>query len=625
MPNRSIKIKVAPGHRVEELDANDLRKKAESIVRVQQDARLGLSLMNERWFHGDQWSDEEHFDDEDAVWSAWDDNVPKLEHNIVGNSGRNMVARILEMLPVTVFYPRSGYGGDIMVSQTINRILEHYWDALSWQRKQYDAVLHSLLHGTAGYKPVFDPMKGPYTAATDPEGDIDLDVVYLPDLGTDGAGNIERSKWAYHTRMIDRHDAIDMLMDAGYSSDAAHLAVRTENTSEREGDDLDALFAEAADEGHCVRAVELWWVPCSLFPKGLYITWVGDNVVENTDFPYDHFELPFALIRYVPRRDASFGSTPFDSMVKLQRMYNEVLSVMDRRFWEYRFNWVYADESVIQQMKNNSLFLKRPTKDSPAPEVITADLGVSDFESVLQFLENKIAEQAGVPQVLVNGQGFTGSTPGKTVGYLSALVSQQTIGTLWEIFEAGKRVARQILELVQQHFDVERVTRILGPGSELQAEAFLMADLDDYDVKAEPGAGDQVSRAARAAGAADAMANGTMDPATGNELTQTGLSQTEDEWWHVHEVNRLVSEILNGADAEPDPDLDPAIAARELRRHVVQHRDKPGIDGLEDALSYYEAAATQALPPQAGGAPPAGQPIPGRGPLGPAGIPMEAP
>lgn len=603
----SPKLAIASEHDVDDLDAEALLSKVQTYAHEFQKERGPIAQRNERWYHGDQWHDAELVD-EDTWGGEWDDNLPRIEDNLLPNAVDTACSRLLEMQPVTVWFPRSGSGGSPIVAAVCNRVAEHYNQVLFRQQKLRRCCQLAFFGGSGALKIYWNPYKGVFTEATDPEGDLSLDVLSILDYATDGAEHVQDARWLYHTRLVDKHEGFAMLRAAGYSKqDAKQIAFEAAaDESSRYGTEDAPLMTPVgwsslfAGRGY-VRASEIWWLPGAMIPEGSFTSFVGSKVVENMEYPYDHDELPLAVVKWREVSGSPHGSTPMDSMVKIQRMRNEILSIRTKRIWEFRNNWVVGPSKLLNQMRNNAMISTDGLDNPGKPEVVTVEPNLTQFDKLLEDTAAAMDNAAGIPALLSTGAGFATTTVGKSMGYMNYLVQLKSMGTLWSVFTAVARIDRQILELVQQHFTLDRMVRLLGPGSELAAQLFLEADLDGYVVLPQPGHGDMLSRIARASEAKASVAEGTMDPQRGAEIGSTGLTETEDETWHVQQVHEAARKVLEGGDAVVPDDVDAAVAVRELRRLVDSFPDAQGADGLLLMLQHFEGELA---------APPAAAPMP---------------
>lgn len=603
----SLDLEIPEDLNFRDLDAKTLLGYVEGLARVHQSGRANLFRRNERWYHGDQWADHEYEDT--PQWNEWDPELPTIEDNLLPNATETVVARLLEMNPVAVFFARRGVGADPVIARVANRIVEHYSVALEWHRKVHDTARNAYLGGHSGLKTYWNDQKGYAADSLEPEGDLALDKLTCLDFATDGREEVDDQGMLYCTTMVDRAEAYAMLKAAGYSGDKARRVAFTgerSSASALNDPDIEQYLGTTggADVSTDIRATEVWFKRSPMFPKGRYVAWIGDTVVENMEHPYEHGELPYGRMRWRIINGSDQGTTPFDSMVKIQRAHNEALSIRSHRVYEFRFNWVWGEASSIRQMRGHSAFIERHQDDKQKPEIITAEPHLEDINTLITASESAMDKAAGVPALLNTGEGFNTTTVGKSMGYLNFAVQLKSIPVLREVWCMTERLFKQWLQLVQENYTLERLVRLLGEGTELEAELFLKADLKEgYVLLPQVGHGDLLSRVARAAETQAAAAEGRMDPARAAELGQTGLTETEDEEWSRIMVHEAARKVLEGGDAVVPDDVDAGIAVRELRRIIPTYVQAEGVDGLREMLSYFEEEMFSAPAPGAMGAP----------------------
>jgi hypothetical protein len=596
----TLKLGIDPDQNVDDLDANTLLERVEGMARRWQNERAAQFARNERWYHGDQWSDREYPDS--PQFREWDRTLPKIDDNLLPNAVETLLARVLEMNPVAYLFAGRAAGASPIVARVGNRVFEHYATKLKWHLKLHDTCRHSVCGGSAGAKCYWN-----YNKAEDPEtgeklGDICLDPLTILDYATDGEADLEDSEIFYHTKMISRHRAFRLLKKAGYSTvEAKRVAYGGESDTQNADDaELEGLLGISTfGKVEKIRATEIWVKPGDFIEKGRFVSYVGTTVVDNRDYTADHNELPLATIRWRPITGSAHGSTPMDSLVKLQRAHNEALSVRTHRIYEGRHTYIWGNPRAMRQMRaGGSAFIDRLQGDDRPPEVITHEPKIDGLNLLIEDSERAIDKASGTPSFLNHGGDYNQRAIGKSMAYMNFATGMKNIRVIREVWAFTERLFMQILQLVQQHYTFERLVDLLGPGSELDAEVFLKANLaHGYVVKPAVGHGDLLSRMARATEAQAAVVEGTMDPERGAELGQTGLDHTQEEAWTVQMVHRAAKVILEGGEAEAPERINPMIAVRELERLIPIYREAQGVDGLEDMLEYYQAEMMQQGPP----------------------------
>jgi hypothetical protein len=155
------------------------------------------------------------------------------------------------------------------------------------------------------------------------------------------------------------------------------------------------------------------------------------------------------------------------------------------------------------------------------------------------------------------------------------------------------RLFRMTLGLYQQYVQAPRLVQIAGPQNELDVVEFLGADLTGFDVRLEPRGGLERLAQTAAASAEEHMASGMLDPATGMELSQTGLSETVAVAQQKSLIHRAIEVFMAEGHVEP-PEVEPALAIEVLTRAVFSRPQ------LQPLLDEYRARLDeqQRQPPQ---------------------------
>ena len=152
-----------------------------------------------------------------------------------------------------------------------------------FDKKLSDATLWAVVGGEGYLKWVYNPrLRRPDIVACSP-----LDIYpdpYAPDFYS--------ARYVIHTQFMDREQIYEIW----------GKEVRDNDTNA-----VDPLKSDLLRHMGCapvlsgVEVNELWMRPCRRYPRGLYTVWTcHDQLVEPTDFPYDHGHLPFTQLGMIP-------------------------------------------------------------------------------------------------------------------------------------------------------------------------------------------------------------------------------------------------------------------------------------------------------------------------------------
>lgn len=610
-----MRIPVGEGHgddlvAVEFLRSLEKRGRASQLARD----RLTTALRNERWIHGEQSVSElsESLIDEDMANAGLDDNMNS--RNLLRNMWLTFTSRVTEEAQITRVYPHDASANDAIVADWSNKILD-YCDTRADDTDALQRIVGlAQMHSVAGFKTCWDPTRDTYTAADTASGDIASDVVTIFDYWTSGADDIEEDKWCCFRRYVEKPEATAMALSYGIDPEDVRGAAR-----------------EADEDGVPTRTenvyaiTEVWHVPegeFGRFPSGLYLVFLGDHLVEQQEFPYDHGELPLSLIKTMWMRGSPYGSTHVDDAIRPQRAYNKAIAVQQERADLLADTYLLTTPDIQQQIVNGS----GSRILTGAPDLVEEGKGMVWVEppgpaELLKDQElgarEQIADAFGISETFGQAAEIQGRGPaGKTVAFYNKIQGMKLSEMMRSLHRAIKRRDRQRIALFQQFAPDELLLGIVGQHRFMELPVFRNANMRGLDLKLEPASGAERLRAVAADEALVALKEGRVDPARASSIVETGLTETVGDVEVTMQMQEIASQALSGAPVQPPEGVDPAVAAGELERLYGVHRANPNAAVLLQMAAWYkdQAAAAQAQPPVAGSP----QPM-----QGPGGIPTE--
>lgn len=501
--------------------------------------------LNERMCNGDQFI---AIDEDFELGPAdWDSDVPKISRNLLRNLRLTWSSRILEDRPNVQFFPAQP-GVDQLSADVAKKCWEYLCQQNDFDDMCFRAAELVQPHSAVGIKVYWDPLKGPRSKANGnkPLGDVAWQIVSIFDYATDGAEDIEDSKYVYFCRYVDKWDAKRLLRIA---------ELPDEEIDEEEYVDVWGIQQRG------VKLYELWYRPDeSRFPNGLYAVLVGDKVVEARDFPYEHGELPLAIWKCGARRNSPYGSTHVDDAVPIQRLINECVAALSKQArliasikllapssviakWEYGHQRIPCDDQVGLQWTK---YLEPPART----EVL-----VGTLEDAIQSLYAVF----GLNEMLTGAENLKSGTAAKSIAYINKLDSMKMAGAARHLAKTILRIVRQSMRLMQQFVIAPRMLQIVGQGNELPIEAFTGAEIAGVDVIVQPGSAIESMRASIANNANTQMQQTGPTPQLQSQA-QTGLKDTAYTESQKQLVFQQIQGVLQGQPIQANPEIDAQIA-----------------------------------------------------------------
>lgn len=561
--------------------------------------------LNERMITGDQFIElNESYEVSDLA--GWPSYVGKTSRNLLRNLALTWSSRVTEDRPWVRSYA-SEPGLDQMAAEVSNKVLENTRQSHEFDDQCFQAAQLVQPHSCVGWKVVWDPLKGPPSPGVpsddpeapehlegqgEPTGDVAWQLVTIFDYGTDGAENIEDSKWCYFVEMKDEHDARALLSSAGIDEPVSAVKYKDVWDEDCEG----------------VEVVELWWRPDFRFPRGLYVVMVADHVVSAIPFPYLHGELPLAVWKCGARRRSAFGSTHVDDAVYIQKAINEDVAALQQQVRQIGGVKLMASSAICGKWANGNQMIEvddpvqlqaaRYLEPPPRSEVI-----VQSLEDNVQALYTVY----GLNEILSGAENVKSGTSAKSIAYLNKLDSMKMSGASRSLNKAIVRIARQTLKLNQQYVKAPRIAEIAGENGVVAAQHYIGADLAGIDVKLESASATEQMRGQVAGDAQQQIAAGNPDPAL-REQQQTGIQDTSFAKASRDIARAQAEAALQGEMQNPDPEADPNIAVQEIIAAIGGTPKGTNTHLLVELLRGYQQKTAQNQQQALAASPPQGQP-----------------
>lgn len=525
------------------------------------------------------------------------DNLSHSRVNHLKNLCLTYAARINEDRPRVRAFPYDATYHDDAAASAANTLLENQHYTQDLDSVWIDAAMQAQLHTLVGISVTYDPDSGPRSRFTGEKvGDVRVAIRTIFDLMVEDVRHIEDARWCVFVDRIDRHDAQQMLRDAGIDE-----APPTE-------EDTDPLRGTSTPQKSGVRVEEIWHRPCARFPDGLFAVVIGNFVVEARSYPYEHGELPLALWRILPQRDTVFGSTHLFEAIPRQRYLNRLSEARDTLTDEWNNSRLIADQVIFEQIqKGNDIIkltssTKRPGDVAhwlmpPTPPPLIFD----QFAATV----TEIYDLFGLNEVLTGRENSKSGTSGRAIAYLKSLDAQKHVWAVRERDRALRRVATMQLSLYQQYMPDGSVVHPRNPERQGEYYVFSGAELDGFDVVLETVSGVEELRSTQGDVALEQAANGLATPEEARERAETGLDEPR-AFSHAGPVvtqhaMQAVQAIASGQQPPPPP---PGVAAYVAQQTINQlmSQNPQMAPLLQMVLGMY--SQQQAATPQAGGGAP---------------------
>jgi len=577
------------------ITARGLFLEAQESFKTHTDRRFGQAMLNERFISGDQqWGlDTKRGPSELVVeWPAW---LPRTQRNLLRNLHMTNVARVTKGDPSIKAWGGDGSPMDVGAADVANSLIYSMRNGNDHRKIVSRAAWTAGAQGAAAFYVTWDPGRGPTGVdGLSRLGDVCLEQVQIFDWISDGSEDIEDSEYVAVRRWMKKDEAHARLLATG------------DDLPEPTPQAIKTLWGDGMSR---VEAWEYWHRPCPTIPRGLFILFVAGHVVDVTDFPYAHGELPIAVWKWADLPDSPHGATPCDDAVPLQAQLNRLhssLALLTSK--AARWTKVITSPSIAKAWNADTQVIGEPDEGArKSTQIIGPPPPPALLYTQIEEAERMLREVYGVNEAVV-GSDASQTKNARMLAYVTELDAQKLASTIVARDHALLRVYRQSLALWREFVSEQRTIRVIGDAGIPSILAFSGAMLDGVDVYLEPAAAQDQTKGANALDAEQAAANGFMDPKRAAEMRQTGQTQTRFEALARTLVQRQIKDAMAGFAAQPDPSIPPEIAVSELEMALQQNANAGDmvLMPLMALLAAYQQAMAPAAPTQQPSAPSTG-------------------
>ena len=362
------------------------------------------------------------------------------------------------------------------------------------------------------------------------------------------------------------------------------------------------------------------------FPEGAEIVFTDGELIDHTDYPFDHGELPLSTMGHIPH-----GATQFPMSVLTQirgpvlEVSRTVSQLVENRNLMANAPWIVYDQNRLKNDIENKPGLQ--IKINYAPNI--PDPHPVEMPQMPAFVEN-LNETFKANILEISGQGETsqgkvpaGARSGVAIAYLQEEDDTKLGPTVQEFEEMIARSHWQILCGYAQFYEVPRTVQIYKPHSEPEVFDFVNTMLEGVaglDVQA--GSALPRSKAAKQQYILDLFDRGIeQDPVRIKQMLELGqgepdeievdknqaerenreLQQGKDqpvEEWYNHAMHHIVHRRFMKSPAyfELDPQIQEAFTRHDEEHSVFERR--------QQATQMMQANMGGGAPPNGNGASP---------------------
>ena len=436
---------------------------------------------------------------------------PRVVINHLGDFVTQWVSRLTRYRPAVAIYPGRSQQEDAEDAKIAKDVLD-----CIWYQERIDTVLQEFVRqmkifGEAYLWITWDPQKGDihpdWVTARDTQRAVPiLDSKGQPIKNSKGdpmnmdktvhIGDIDYTIFApWHVFDQPKRNRKDIEWSIRwYTQDVEYLKAKYPDQADKIKPDLDLnhLYSgyriDVARLKNEIVVYELFHKSTEFMEKGRYIKRVKNCILENTDLPYEHGQIPYVYMADIDVPDQIRGMSFFQQLFPIQHQINAVSSLIYKALVLYSHpKMVIQDGSCdMQQLLNESTIISY--SGGVPPTMLTQNAVAQELFGYLNKLEETAEKLSGV-FAMSRGEAPSGVRAAKALRALEEQEDKRAYITAIKYNNiALVDNARMTLSTAGTFYDDSdgRLARIVGKDNEFRVRQFKSSNLSKpYDIRIE--------------------------------------------------------------------------------------------------------------------------------------------
>lgn len=369
----------------------------------------------------------------------------------------------------------------------------------------------------------------------------------------------------------------------------------TENLKVFEVDEMSDRFLE-----HHTVVYELWHKGTREVPKGAFIKFTDEGILESGDHKFSHLKLPCIRHTDLDVPDVLNGVSRYEMIIPLQDMHNNMSSLIAKNIYLMAHaKWMMPRGACkIDQLGNDNTIVQY--QGPVAPQMAQVQPNSPEAYSFREGIKQEMQTVYG-SHGISRGEIPKGITAASALQFLNELESERATTDISKHGFFVKDIAKMTIAITGDKYDPEdgRMVRIVGENNKFTIRAFDAANLNkDYDIKVDVSTGLPETKAAKLQRILEAMQRNPamLSPERWEELLELGNIEkmVSLATMAIQSADSENEDILAGRPVAPPERYEDAIAhweshVKKLQSRSVKEDAKPEFrQALEDHLNLTE-------------------------------------
>ena len=246
--------------------------------------------------------------------------------------------------------------------------------------------------------------------------------------------------------------------------------------------------------------IEFFHKKTKYMPRGKYIKFTRECILEEGYHPYSHGDLPITRLTDIDMPQTLRGISKYLFAIPVQRRYDHLNNLLAKNiFLTANAKWFVQQGSVNRRDLGNLNTIVEYALGSQPPHLSQATPNPNEVYNYVGIMRENLDRIMG-SHGISRGELPKGVTAASALQYLNELESNRATSDISKHGAFVKAVARKALSVASDYYSITdgRLIKVVGEGAQYAIKHFDTADLSKpYDVRFENSSGFPETRAAR--------------------------------------------------------------------------------------------------------------------------------
>jgi len=446
--------------------------------------------------------------------------TPKTVVNHIYDMVETKTSRLCRFRPAIVVLPHNIEHHDKINAKTVKLLVDNRWYEVDADRYFMELERSMFIYGESYIKVFWDKSAGPVHPIYDEALMLGTEIPAITNTGekiiTEDGEEVKLKQRIHvgdvcykivtpdfvfpeHRRCWDEVDHITEYEFRNVDAVKADFPDKQDQINEYKGMKYDPESLQEKRAQNEVLEYTFWYKPNKYLPKGAFVKYTDDIILEVKDYPYEHGEFPYNRLTDIDVPGELHARSFITQIRSLQRHYNNLASGVARNHGLASApKWIMPKGACsIKSLGNAATIVEYRGNVPPTLQAFNPTPG--EVFGYMDRIENKIEKLSGVHGIS-RGNPPPGIRAGVALQFLDEQEAERENSAVTKRNAIIKEVAKQSIALMGQYYkDTDnRMIRILGKDNSYMLKSFKMADFTKaYDVQIQKSSSLPDSKAAK--------------------------------------------------------------------------------------------------------------------------------